>query len=439
MMELDKKIREGLVRQAAAPAASHPDPDLLTAFVEQALSQPERQQVLQHLSLCTDCREVVALSLPEVDAAPVAVSRPETSIWHRWLVVRWAAAAAAVVVVAGAVTLYQTNQPRQMAKIVDGPAAIADMQARQAKPASPVATSHAAVSQAEVPPTETTTAAKKSVESKPSEPAVVAGAVPQDRVASVAKAKAPAERADQIARNVSQPIPAPVAAPPVNSVAAMQSPNLKTPADVAVLERPVQVQGGTYAGAGANAAFPSGDGHALRPSGDQPVQTYDQGDATFTVADAGTRRNGVTFGRGAEAKTLARREPLGVGMFSTAPAPMPNAPMLAHGWSVTTDGLLKRSHGINDSHTVRVADGVFFKAVAETGSEVWAGGIGGALYHSVDDGRNWMKVMPSAGEQPLIADIVSIHATQRGAAELSTSNGERWMTVDGGQHWTRHQ
>jgi photosystem II stability/assembly factor-like uncharacterized protein len=131
---------------------------------------------------------------------------------------------------------------------------------------------------------------------------------------------------------------------------------------------------------------------------------------------------------------------MGVGMFSNPPAPpIPNAPMLNHGWSVTTNGLLQRSHGVNDSHTVRVADGVFFKAVAESGMEIWAGGIGGALYHSTDDGRSWMKVMPSAGDQPLIADIVAIHASHRGAAELNTSAGDRWITVDGGQHWTKHQ
>src|SRR5512133_1359776 len=130
MMQLDKAIRKGLARQAAAPATVHPDSDLLTAFLEQALPQPERQQILQHLSLCGDCREVVTLALPEIEVnLAVAAAQPQTSLWKRWLVVRWAAAAAAVIVVAGTVTVYRsTNQPHQMAAIVDGPAYVASRQ-----------------------------------------------------------------------------------------------------------------------------------------------------------------------------------------------------------------------------------------------------------------------------------------------------------------------
>jgi hypothetical protein len=433
MMELDKKIREGLVRQAAAPAAQHPDPDLLTAFVEQVLTQPERQQVLQHLSLCTDCRDVVALSLPQLDAVPMAAAQPETSIWRRWLVVRWAAAAAAVVVVAGTVTLYQSNQRRQVASIVDGPAYIASQRAG----ASPQAE---VPKNAEATPTQSKPAASSNA-GESAQPVMTASAAPAEHVTAPAKKETviPSTRSDEVM--MAKAAPSPAAPPAVNAVVAAQSPEIKSPAVVATLQRPAQVQGGTLAGAGVNgsSAFPTGDGRTLRPSDDQPVQTYTQGSDTFTVADAEPRR-GITFGRASETKTLARRESMGVGMFSNPPAPpIPNAPMLNHGWSVTTNGLLQRSHGVNDSHTVRVADGVFFKAVAESGMEIWAGGIGGALYHSTDDGRSWMKVMPSAGDQPLIADIVAIHASHRGAAELNTSAGDRWITVDGGQHWTKHQ
>jgi hypothetical protein len=48
-----------------------------------------------------------------------------------------------------------------------------------------------------------------------------------------------------------------------------------------------------------------------------------------------------------------------------------------------------------------------------------------------------MKLMPSAGDQALIADVTAIRATGRGAAELDTSNAERWITIDGGQHWRK--
>ena len=44
----------------------HPDADQIGAFVEQALPEHEREQMLDHLAVCAECRAIVALSLPEV-------------------------------------------------------------------------------------------------------------------------------------------------------------------------------------------------------------------------------------------------------------------------------------------------------------------------------------------------------------------------------------
>src|SRR5260221_13766211 len=57
----------------AEPEQVHPDADELTAFAEQALSATEREGLLQHLALCGDCREVVAVALPPagIAAAPI--------------------------------------------------------------------------------------------------------------------------------------------------------------------------------------------------------------------------------------------------------------------------------------------------------------------------------------------------------------------------------
>jgi hypothetical protein len=53
-------------------ARTHPDADRLAAFAEQSLSPIEREDVLGHLSLCADCREVMALALPpERTAVPL--------------------------------------------------------------------------------------------------------------------------------------------------------------------------------------------------------------------------------------------------------------------------------------------------------------------------------------------------------------------------------
>ena len=42
----------------ALPSGSHPDANLLAAFVEKSLTERERLQVLEHLAACADCREV---------------------------------------------------------------------------------------------------------------------------------------------------------------------------------------------------------------------------------------------------------------------------------------------------------------------------------------------------------------------------------------------
>jgi hypothetical protein len=81
MTEVPKIVHHRL--RTAMPAAElleqmHPEADVLTAFAEQALSAPEREGVLQHLALCGDCRDVVALALPATDLlASDAIVRPQ--------------------------------------------------------------------------------------------------------------------------------------------------------------------------------------------------------------------------------------------------------------------------------------------------------------------------------------------------------------------------
>lgn len=84
-------------------AGQHPDPGLLTAFAEQALTPGERDRVLQHLSLCAACREVVALAVPKElpTEVPTAVAQP----WFRRPILHWAALAATAVIVWAAVSV----------------------------------------------------------------------------------------------------------------------------------------------------------------------------------------------------------------------------------------------------------------------------------------------------------------------------------------------
>src|SRR5271166_2633658 len=116
MTEVPKIVHHRL--RAATPAPEmleqmHPDADLLTAFAEQALAAPDREGVLLHLALCGDCRDVVALALPEIDSATPPMEENERVVertaagykenkfsWARfnWGYLRWATLAAGIAV-----------------------------------------------------------------------------------------------------------------------------------------------------------------------------------------------------------------------------------------------------------------------------------------------------------------------------------------------------
>jgi anti-sigma-K factor RskA len=92
--------------QTDAPGA-HPEPDVLNAYMEGALSTEERESVVGHLSHCSDCRDVVALAAPPLSqtAPPASLKDPaiRLALW------RWAVVAVTAVVVIGAI-LVNTNR-----------------------------------------------------------------------------------------------------------------------------------------------------------------------------------------------------------------------------------------------------------------------------------------------------------------------------------------
>ncbi len=78
-----------------------------------------------------------------------------------------------------------------------------------------------------------------------------------------------------------------------------------------------------------------------------------------------------------------------------------------------------------------------FRAVAAAGLEVWAGGSGSILYHSMDGGEHWTRVLPSADGVVLRGDITSVQFPDPQHGTVSTSNSEVWTTSDDGQSWRK--
>lgn len=107
MSEIPKFVQSRLSRPVPG---SHPDADMLTAFVERALPDAERTKVLEHLARCADCRDVVALAQPEITGPTQAVLVPSKGNLLRWPVMRWAAVAACLVI--GAAISLQVLTPK---------------------------------------------------------------------------------------------------------------------------------------------------------------------------------------------------------------------------------------------------------------------------------------------------------------------------------------
>jgi len=78
-----------------------------------------------------------------------------------------------------------------------------------------------------------------------------------------------------------------------------------------------------------------------------------------------------------------------------------------------------------------------FRAVAASGIDVWAGGTGGALYHSQDAGDHWTRVVPTSSRAILTGDIISLEFSDMEHGKVSTSNAEVWTTTDNGQTWQK--
>lgn len=96
-------------RLKVATPVSHPDADTLTAFSEQLLPEAERAAVVEHLARCGECREVVALALPESKAFQPVLGH-SSSRWFAWPTLRWAFVAAGVAIVSVGLVKHQRRE-----------------------------------------------------------------------------------------------------------------------------------------------------------------------------------------------------------------------------------------------------------------------------------------------------------------------------------------
>jgi hypothetical protein len=104
----------------------------------------------------------------------------------------------------------------------------------------------------------------------------------------------------------------------------------------------------------------------------------------------------------------------------------------------TLDGALRKSDdGGRTWSIVHIGgDRAPFYALSASGPDIWVGGAGGALFHSVDAGVTWNPIAVSSADGPLRDTITRIEARDENRVRLKTPSGD-WLTTDGGLDWRR--
>lgn len=432
MENVPKIVRE---RLKSAAVVNHPDADALTAFAERSLPEVERVGVLDHLSRCTECREVVALALPAIEPAAVVMPLSPSRLLA-WRAFRWGFAAAGLIVIVSLGLLqYQRHRSESMTA----------SQVRQAP-----------VSEGQNEPLTTVPGSgpakvRDKAQGAAQENSVSAGASAEDKL--IADLKSAAEPTAAVAPQAS-----PGGARGYGQVPA-HGPRMlnQTQQSANALQAPI-AQPSQYANAApaqvANARAPQvpaqAQSQAIQPAYDYAEAKVEKAKPVeATVSSAAPR---------AEAAAGAQ-----VSAGSNAPSTASPA-----AWRITPDGGLQRSldqgstwqdvdvrtngsatAGGNFSVAVQSAldqakkaappatpasAAPVFRAVTANGADVWVGGLAAVLYHSTDAGNHWTRVVPSSGASVLAGDIVSLSFADSQHGTISTATS-RWTTSDGGQSW----
>lgn len=386
MVEIPKIVSQRL--HATEPPRVHPDSDLITAFVEKSLGNRERVQVLEHLSLCASCREIVSLSAAQPDIAG-AVSAAASPGWLSWPVLRWGVAMACVVVVGAAVTLRHKQEGPGIAPTLAEVKPAADVQIQA--PASTFARKAASPQLAD---REAKTAVMAKQAGQPGQASLVAGAS-----AAPSGVQMPAASGSMLA-----------------TTATRQKARTANPPD------------GNY-----GAASPSPVEMADARTGSPLIEVV-PGRAKAAVEEPQNAQAEKVIG-GALLKKRNTTAPVGAASLAGDAFIPAN---LAPRWTLSSDGTLQRSLDSGGTwQTIPVSSKTIFRALAANGLDIWVGGSAGALFHSSDAGQHWTQVQPVVNGEALADDIIGVEFTDLLHGKLTTSSAETWVTADAGQTWQR--
>jgi hypothetical protein len=488
--EFSNLLRQRLSSGAAlwVQEEAHPDADTLTAYVERSLPALERNRVLGHLAGCSQCRDIVALTLVEpVEAMAVRVAAASSALpWWRQ---RWAprlglAASLATVAVIAAVVVELPRTGKQTPS--DAKARLENHAVDSGSPASPGL-------QPSVPPPASLAEGDRAVRgnaaglSAASRTGLRDQLSGNDRVSFARRASAGAK--DMGAVTIpAQPVPiirnSTIYAYEVSTLPASQQDYLNNqifsmdgaangavqatdlPAAPAVkTANQFQLQNSMVNSrqfAFSNLPTQTQQNTKVLVIHKPPSRTHfpmvvlDQIPLGFRRAAPAIRPN-VTFSSAmtAELNPLKEKSDIALGEVaatsSTAdayrgdldrssafsPRAMSDkyekkAETSAASWKVDGGRLLKFGDSGAWMEAYPRSEGVDFSVVRSHGLEIWAGGSHAALVHSRDGGATWERITLGASAAGTITAIEA-----RGANILvKSSSGQSWSSPDGGKSWT---
>jgi hypothetical protein len=496
---IGKLISARLRRQT--PAA-HPDADVLSAFAEKALSEPEQGKILAHVAECPDCRDIVFLSLPNTveTQAVVPISPGRSPQWA----LRWGTLVAAIAVCA--LLLVSTRHRNASFLTRQQPQAKTAPTSAELKMPSDVAEMHAlhedranaetsAVSTKKIIPTPKHMTAPLAAkldfdangEVRISPGADAAKDLPGEGGApsSMAKLNSGAAAAPQVAQRRQMTQAQSIS--PVQGANGLdgKSDSLQTARAPATPANAGGVIGGTVLDP-SGAVIPNASVMLQAPTGTSIVQSDSQGRFSFDrlspgsysvkaeargfkttelprvavandrasdlrlILDIGAASETVEISAAqsqAEAPPAAKTSTALVAQEQTAELRSKVARSYVAGnaagisspqWTLSPTGSLQRSFDSGKTWHTVAVGHGSFRALSSAGSQVWVGGNAGTLYHSADSGHSWTQVTPAAADRKLSADVIRIDFANPLNGTVRAVNGELWTTSDGGESWQIH-
>lgn len=411
-------LRQGAMR-SDLPALC-PDSNLLTAYVERHLDAAEQAIIAQHLTRCGDCRRTVMLAVragvcpaPGRAAGTLLGARPAAARLLPWPVISGIAAA----VLVAAVVFWRPGAPRRIEQ--------AQLQARLSVPVNSAAVMPGGRSKAALPALRTAPAPARVAMATvvpPARPATPAGTITTTAMSSSRTEVAavhPPVVVGQGFITLNPPPRRPASMVPVSSEPEPVSPQPMSGATAVAVAEPMMAAPPAAASSEPVGAPESGMASAFAGS-NQTVSSLPVAVPSLTSAAQNGERN----------SSMMKSIEDGLGFSKFLPHEHPAAV-----WRISAQGNLQRAAGKGIWVPVRIHSGARLFAVTEQGTGLWAGGENGLLFHSTNGGQSWRALRLNANGQLLQESIVGIHFRDARQGELTTSSGNRWLTLDGGQLW----